>query len=387
MTNELSFFQSIPPIHSISDITSLDHYYDVPADWHIVLTDVKGSTQAIEQGRYRDVNSVAAASITAMLNSVKGMDIPFVFGGDGASVLIPPTVVAEAGQALLATQILAREQFNLDLRVGIVPVRDVLAANMRIRIARLKVSNNFQQAIFTGGGLSYADKLLKSDPEKYAPPPSDTPPQADFGGFECRWQEIPSTYDENLTLMVMALNTSTLANSTIYADVLAKIDDIYGNPATRHPIAVKNLRMALNPNKLKTEAKVRSRDTSLKVLLRMLRQSLMAGFAMRFNVGRWGGYKNILVESTDHEKFDDTLRMVISGKSSQREALRTYLEAQRQAGLVVYGMHTSSHALMTCVVFDYFGRQVHFVDGSRGGYTLAAREMKLQLAEREQIEA
>jgi len=30
---------------------------------------------------------------------------------------------------------------------------------------------------------------------------------------------------------------------------------------------------------------------------------------------------------------------------------------------------------------------VHFVDGSRGGYTLAAREMKLQLAEREQIEA
>jgi hypothetical protein len=34
---------------------------------------------------------------------------------------------------------------------------------------------------------------------------------------------------------------------------------------------------------------------------------------------------------------------------------------------------------MTCVVFDYFGRQVHFVDGARGGYTLAAREMKMQL--------
>ncbi len=109
----------------------------------------------------------------------------------------------------------------------------------------------------------------------------------------------------------------------------------------------------------------------------------MAGFAMRFKVGRWGGYKNILVDSTDHEKFDDTLRMVISGKSSQREKLRAYLEEQRQAGRLVYGMHTSTHALMTCVVFDYFGRQVHFVDGARGGYTLAAREMKLQLASRE----
>ncbi|MDX2078838.1 MAG: DUF3095 domain-containing protein [bacterium] len=385
MTEELSFFQSIPAIHSISEITDLDHYYDVPADWHIVITDVRGSTQAIEQGRYRDVNSVAAASITAMLNNVKRIDIPFVFGGDGATILIPYSMVAEAQQALLATQALAREQFNLDLRVGIIPVREVLAVNLRIRVARLKVSNNFQQAIFTGGGLAYADKLLKANPEKYAPPPSDTPPKADFGGFECRWQEIPSTYDENLTLMVMSLVTGTVASNDVYVDVLAKIDQIYGNPATRHPIAVKNLHMALNPNKLKTEAKVRSQDTSWGVLRKMLKGSLMAWFAMRFNVGRWGGYKQILVESTDHEKFDDTLRMVISGKSSQREKLRAYLEEQRQAGRLVYGMHTSTHALMTCVVFDYFGRQVHFVDGARGGYTLAAREMKLQLAGREKV--
>jgi len=108
MTSELSFFQSIPPINSISEITNLDHYYDVPADWHIVLTDVKGSTKAIEQGRYRDVNSVAAASITALLNNVKGIDIPFVFGGDGATILIPPSIVPQAGEALLATQALAR---------------------------------------------------------------------------------------------------------------------------------------------------------------------------------------------------------------------------------------------------------------------------------------
>lgn len=379
MTSELSFFQSIPPINSISEITDLDHYYDVPADWHIVLTDVKGSTKAIEQGRYRDVNSVAAASITAMLNNVKGIDIPFVFGGDGATILIPPSIVPQAGEALLATQILARDQFNLELRVGIIPVREILAVKLRIRVARLKVSNNFQQAIFTGGGLSYAEKIFKATPEKYAPPITDTPPQADFHGFECRWQEIPSTYDENLTLMVMSLVTGTVQNNVVYADVLAKIDQIYGNPATRHPIAVKNLHMALNPTKLKTEAKVRSQNTSWRTLRKMWVNSLKAWYAMRFKVGRWGGYKQILVESTDHEKFDDTLRMVISGTVQQRDQLRAYLEEQRKAGRLVYGMHTSSHALMTCVVFDYFGRQVHFVDGARGGYTLAAREMKMQL--------
>jgi hypothetical protein len=50
----------------------------------------------------------------------------------------------------------------------------------------------------------------------------------------------------------------------------------------------------------------------------------------------------------------------------------------------VYGLHTSKTALMTCLVFDRFGKQVHFVDGSNGGYTLAAKQLKTQLAERNQ---
>lgn len=381
MIDQLSFFQSIPPINDISEITNIDQYYDVPADWHIVITDVRGSTKAIEEGRYRDVNSVAAASITAMLNVVKDVDIPFVFGGDGATVLIPPSFITDAYQSLRGAQALARDQFNLDLRVGIVPVREVLEAKLRIRVARLKVSNNFQQAIFSGGGLAYAEQLLKGNPDKYAPPPSDLPAEADFQGFECRWQEIPSTYDENVTLMVMALVTGTIPSNDVYKDVLAKIDQLYGNSTSRSPVTVKNIRMALNPNKLKTEAKVRSQDTSWRTLRKMWINSLKAWFAMRFKIGRWGDYKSILVDSTDSEKFDDTLRMVMSGRVHQREQLRAYLEEQRLAGRLVYGMHISRNALMTCVVFDYFGRQVHFVDGARGGYALAAREMKGQLAE------
>jgi hypothetical protein len=31
---------------------------------------------------------------------------------------------------------------------------------------------------------------------------------------------------------------------------------------------------------------------------------------------------------------------------------------------------------MTCLVFERDGRQVHFVDGADGGYTLAAKKMK-----------
>jgi hypothetical protein len=72
--------------------------------------------------------------------------------------------------------------------------------------------------------------------------------------------------------------------------------------------------------------------------------------------------------------------MIISGTAQQRVQLRAYLEEKRQAGKLVYGIHTSRHALMTCVLFDYFGKQVHFIDAAGGGYALAAREMKQQLS-------
>lgn len=377
-----TFYEMIPPIHSIAGITNPAHYYDVPADWHIALTDVQGSTQAIEQGKYKDVNAVAAASITAMLNNVPGMDIPFVFGGDGATILIPPDVLNQARISLLATRQLAASQFDLKLRIGIVPVQDVLMDGYRIRVARLQMSDNFQQAIFSGGGLAHAEQLLKH-PEKgkaYRIEDDNQDHQADFSGFECRWNAIPSTYEETVSLMVMALPNDQMETDAIYEAVLMKIEEIYGSSQMRHPISVENLSLALNPTKLTVEARVRHQDTSMRRLLRMFRGSLKAWIAMKLHIGKWGGYKHILIEATDNEKFDDTLRMTISGTTAQRDTLRTYLEEQHQQKRLVYGIHTAHETLMTCIVFDYFGRQVHFVDAANGGYAIAAKEMKMQLA-------
>ncbi|NWF70911.1 MAG: DUF3095 domain-containing protein [Chloroflexi bacterium] len=378
-----TFYSAIPPIERINQITDPNFYYDVPADWHIALTDVKGSTQAIENGRYKDVNAVAAASITALLNIAGREDIPFMFGGDGATVLIPAALVEPARVALLATQALSQNQFALELRVGIVPVQDVLAQGYRIRVARLRMSDNFQQAVFTGGGLAQAETLLKH-PEKgrayrIEPQPGQTY-VGDFSGFECRWNAIPSPYEETVSLLVQAVRGDHNAHNRIYHEVLHTIEEIYGDSLTRRPITIQNMSMALTPDGLTTEARVRYQDTSLGRRLKMLRGSLLAFVAMTFNIQGWGKYKQIVIEAIDNEKFDDTLRMIISGTAQQRERLRAYLETRRAAGELVYGTHGSSRALMTCVVFDYFGRQVHFIDAADGGYALAAREMKAQLA-------
>jgi hypothetical protein len=382
-TQATEFFERIPPITDIKDITHLSRYYDAPLDWYIAITDVTNSTEAIERGKYKDVNAIAAATITALINRVPGIDLPFIFGGDGATILIPPNIVPQAWQALLATEQLAREAFNLELRTGLIPISDVVSAGYSVKVSRLKISDNYSQAIFAGGGTAFAEKLLK-DPQtnsryrvtgtgKY---------EADFTGFECRWNAIPSPYEETISLIVQATCDDTTRNSDTYRAVLDEIDRIYGDRVKRHPITPQNMRLALNPMKLWIEARIKFNDTSILRLLKMTASSLFAKIAMRTNLGKWGTYPAVFLGATDNEKFDDMLRMIIAGTKAQRETLLSFLDEKRQHGELVYGLHTAKHALVTCIVFDYFGRQVHFIDASDGGYVLAAKAMKGQLQEK-----
>ena len=94
---------------------------------------------------------------------------------------------------------------------------------------------------------------------------------------------------------------------------------------------------------------------------------------------RWSQYVGDMIENSDFRKFDGMLRMVIDGSDAQYEELRRYLETEHRKGRLVFGMHKSSEALVTCIVFSYNGNHVHFVDGSDGGYAMAARGLKEQV--------
>ena len=109
-----------------------------------------------------------------------------------------------------------------------------------------------------------------------------------------------------------------------------------------------------------------------------LRDALMA-HNVRTRDTDWGGYKHRLVANTDYRKCDETLRMVLSGSSVQRRELTGYLTQLRLDGRIVFGIHASPGALLTCVISDYGANHVHFLDGSQGGYAMAAKELKAQL--------
>lgn len=384
-----AFYAQLTPLNDFMAITEAQSFTPLPIDWHVVVTDVLGSTQAIAAGRYKEVNLLGAASIVALLNLAGSIDIPFIFGGDGASLAIPPSLLAPARTALAGLRSLANQRYELDLRTGIVPVADLRAAGQDVCVARLPLAEHYTQAMFSGG-IAYAESLIK-DPTRnraYLIEASDDADAPDLSGLECRWQDVPSRHGEIISLLVMSSGSDAAARAATMRTVLAALQASFGSDSDYHPLAVGQLQATLQPAGLRAEATLRSPSAfgarlsyQAKVWMMILMVRLYRAY--EHLLGRppwWDRYRSHAFTTTDYKKYDDTLRMVLAGSSEQRHKLEALLEAQYQAGRLIYGLHSTDRAILTCLVFERMGRQVHFVDGADGGYALAARALKERMA-------
>jgi len=382
------FYADLPTLKSFWDIVNPDNFTPVPNDWYILITDITNSTPAIAHGKYKIVTFLGASSIAVVLNAVRGLDIPFVFGGDGMALLVPPSMLEPARDALLGLRRLAHSRFDLDLRVGVVPVSVVTAQNYEVNVAKVAISRYYTQANFSGKGLTYATDLVKNDsPTNPFQVSGINSREPDFSGLECRWQDIFSAPGQTISLMVGATSYNTHAHQRVYGGLTQTLRQIYGTEFDYHPIRSNRLKLSFDVRQLGVETQLRVRSPKagdrLTYLANIWAQNLLGWLFMRFHwqVGGvdWSLYKDGLISTTDFQKFDDMLRMVIVSTAAQTSALTAYLEREYRAGHLVYGLHISNRALMTCVVFERNGRQVHFIDGADGGYTLAAKAMKQRL--------
>jgi hypothetical protein len=378
-------------------VTDPSVYAPVPADWHVAITDVVGSTDAIAAGRYREVNLVGASSIIALLNLEEDVDLAFAFGGDGAAVLLPPALVEAARPVLADTRRMAAEEFDLSLRVGVVPVRAVREDGYDVRVARLRVAEACHQAMFAGGGVAHAETLVKDErtADRYAVSPEAAGGEADFSGLECRWQDIPSPRDETVALVVQATTGSEADDRAVYRRVLDRIETVYGGADRYRPLSFDVMKPSFSLEKLSGEARVRQRGGGWRrrayeaeiwgrnaILKYLLPRQVETGGADRAGTEsgvRWDQYVERLVATSDFRKYDDTLRMVIAGTEAERTALTDFLDEEYAAGRLAHGVHVTDRALVTCVVFERMGRQIHFIDGADGGYAEAARVLKERL--------
>ena len=255
-------------------------------------------------GNYKHVNTVGAAAVTAVLNAAGALDIPFVFEGDGSAFCVPPSLLEDAKAALLKTQDMARESFGLELRVATVPVAKVREAGLDILVARVRVSENYIQAAFAGGGMAFADRYMK-DPAT-APlcevKPGSVAARGSLEGLECRWQDIPSKHGETVSLMVRALAPSPARAAATYRAVIDKVRDIYGSDEACHPLTppVTTLIPTLSARQLGNEVGVRAAGLGpfgrWLWLMRARWFVLLGWFLMTFGIRTgqtdWGRYKD-----------------------------------------------------------------------------------------------
>jgi hypothetical protein len=315
--------------------------------------------------------------------------MPFVFGGDGATFAIPDSLRERVICALREAQRLARESFELSLRVGLVQVSSLAAGGFPVRLAKVRTSPDVAQPTLSGRGWEEAERRVK-DPQAggvLRVQEDEGPCEGSFEGFECRWQGVPSFRDHKLALLVAAVADDIDANVATYRRLSDSIARIYGDISSYHPLRADHMSLSFDPRELSHEWRVRSSRLPLVARIayfaRMLLMNLAGAwiFARRKDTKavRWSRYIGDMVENSDFRKFDGMLRMVMDGSEAQYESLRDYLDAEHREGRLVYGMHKSREALLTCIVFSYNGNHVHFVDGSDGGYAIAARGLKSQL--------
>jgi Protein of unknown function (DUF3095) len=384
------FYRHLPAINSFEEVTQSRTHADVPLDWWIVIADVIGSTKAIEAGAYKMVNTVGVACIAAVVNVDRNIDIPFLFGGDGATFAVPDKMLNRVEIALRGAQKLSRESFGLGLKVGFVKVSDLVNQGFWVRLGKLQLSAHVTQAVFSGRGWEEAERRVKTADAVGVRRVNELDGLADasFEGFECRWQGVPSFNDHKLALLVCAISKNAETNLATYQLVLEKIQEIYGDVVQYHPLQAQAMRLTFNPKLLAHEWRVRTSQFAIKKRISYLAKMLFQNFAgmilfarnMDTETTKWSAYRDELVENSDFRKFDGMLRMVMDGSEVQATALQAFLDVEHQAGRLAYGMHKSREALITCIVQSVNGNHMHFVDGSDGGYALAAKGLKQQLA-------
>lgn len=375
------FYGRIPVFRGFSSLMDPELYSPLPDDWSIGVADIVESTKAIAAQRYKAVNMAGAAVIAAVTNALEGREFPFVFGGDGASFAVAPSDLAVAREALAATAAWVREDLELSMRVALVPVSAVRAQGLDVRVARFGPSANLSYAMFSGGGLGWAEAAMKRGEFAVEAGPPGTQP--DLSGLSCRFEEIPSTRGAMLSVLILPAKgvDATTFRKTI-EDIIGLVER---SPDSGRPVPASGPPLRWPPQGIEYEARAARGGSLLKRRVFVLALTLWAYAVMRLGikVGDFvpRNYVQQVVENSDFRKYDDGLKMILDCTEELERALTERLKAAASAGVLRYGLHRQDAAMMTCFVPSVMrSDHVHFIDGARGGYATAATALKAMAA-------
>ncbi len=374
------FFAGLPLIATPRDTFDPSRYRPAPDEWEVAVTDIVDSTGAIAKGRHKTVNFVAAMGIAALRNLCAPIRIPFLFGGDGAVVMVPPEYSERARIELARARGMAARDFQMTLRAGLVPVKALRRSGKDVFVGRFEPTPGNSFGVFFGGGVGLLEASIRGrgDADLAAlavvPDALDDGAPVDLEGLSCRWDTLRSTHGAMVTLILQGPVDLT----EVYAHVMALAGP---EPQTR-PVRQDTLRARWPPKDFMLEARARRRGGSVLAWgARVLVETLLARLVLARSKPIGGfdpqRYRSEVFTNTDFCKYDDTVCFVIDCPPAAVESIEKYMDEAAPALGFRHGIHVSETALMTCLVTSAADSlHVHFVDGGAGGYTSASRSLK-----------
>ncbi|WP_282017140.1 DUF3095 family protein [Salegentibacter mishustinae] len=376
-----SSFYSDLKVHDIS-ISSLigdkDNFASIPEDWYILVADIRNSTQAVKNGAHNQVNLVATGCVIAILNLAEahGITVPFFFGGDGATFLVPSSIREKSLSVLDKHNKNTRKNFDFSLAIGSIRMDEIYNKNIDLKVARVKANEVLNIPVVLGNGLQYAEEKIKN--EQFSEHFVANETALNLSGMECKWDKVkpPNANQEVISLIISGCEEADF--SRIYSKIMATIDEIYGSIGRRKPISVQKLKIKSGLKRIKEEMKTKLGKWSFPEFVRSF---MVANFGELYlkNTNAGQNYLQKLVELSDNLTLDGRINTVITGTSDQRRKLIAYLDKLENLKLIKYGYHVSQESIMSCYVKDMSTDQhIHFIDGGNGGYTKAANQLKLK---------
>ena len=376
-----NFYDKIPTNRDqLSKLLLTDTAFEqVPLDWTVIITDIKGSTAAVINGSSEIVNYIATGSIVTLLNLAfkAKISIPFFFGGDGATFIVPSILAELALNKLIAYQDNVLKNFGLELRVGSASVHSLYEKGHEIKISKFELTPYFSIPIVLGNGLNYAEQIIKGADYQLSNN-KDANEDLDLEGMQCRWDKISAPGDLNEILTLLVIVPEVKNQPILFAKVMESIDSIYGEVKNRQPISIEKLKLNSTFDRIKIEMINKFGKIKFFALLTTWLQTLMGKLYFLTTSGK--RYLIKLVETSDTLVMDGKINTVMSGNKEQRIALINVLADLEKNGAIIYGYHVSNASIMSCYVRDMKNDHIHFVDGAEGGYTKAAQMLKSKIS-------
>ena len=305
----------------------------------------------------------------------KDIEVPFFFGGDGASFLVPGNLVQQLVMVLENVKEQVYKDYFLSLRVGEVQIGKLNESiKSTIKISRIQLTEHVNLPITYGNGLKVGEDYIKSQfSDDNLKPRADM--YIDIKGCSCRWLKIKPPL-ENQKVLCFIATPFNLEHLDVLRSISERLDHTFGKYSERLPITVEGLGRLESINEIHNEYN----DFFDNSFLDTISVSLAAISQKMYNASASSSdFMSLLALSSVAMLIDGSYCDIVIGDDAQINKFIDFLNTLEKDSKLTFGYHVTDSAILSCYIAQRNNSFIHLMDANEGGFSKAATMLKIKM--------